>query len=295
MSLNTVFEKTYQAGFEPLLEQMVSKFKPLVSVKTFNNAEEFYMNQIGGGNGVISSIADLSATTSFSTTPTARRQITKASYAYHELILDNQLDNMSFDPESDITTNILGRFARTVDDLLITAAQATANTGKEGGTSTALPAGNTIAHGSTGMTYDKILAGVEKFLGADYAGGPVSLVVGPKQVRELMNVDKFIDNDFARLQGSEIGSAMLSGYVGTLKPGLTVNIFTSTRLAVATNIRDCLMFSPQGIGLGIGKNVEVRTGYNPERNMQHQISVIATMGASRLDEEQVYVIEADES
>jgi hypothetical protein len=292
-TLNTNAEKAYQAGFTPLLQQTMSKLRGLITVKNFSNAEEWYMNQIGEVS--VSEVADLTQATVLSSATTARRQITKSNYYYHELVLDDHLNDMSFDPKSDIVSNILRGFARNADDLIIAAAQADANTGKNGGTTTSFPGGNTIAHGSTGMTYAKILEGVEKFLEGDFEGDRVSLIVGPKQATELLNIDKFIDNDFNRVQASDIVSPMLSGYLGSLKLGIAVDIFTSARLAVDTDIRDCLMFSRNGIGLGIGAEPTVKFVTRGDLNSQTQISVGAIMGASRLDEEQVYVLECDES
>lgn len=292
-TLSTNFEKVYKAGFTPLLQQMVSKLRPLVMVENFSNAEEWYMNQISAVT--VSEVADLTASTTLSSTTTARRQITKSNYYYHELVTDDQVNNMSFDPKASLVTNILRGFARRTDALIIAAAQANANTGKNGGTSTALPAGNTLAHGSAGATYDKLLSGVEFFLDNDYVGTDLTWVIGPTQAKELLNIDKFINNDFTRLQSSGIISPMMSGYLGTLNLGININIFVSTQLAVATNIRDTLLFSKEGIGLGIGTEPSVKMVTRGDLNSQEQISIGCIMGASRLDEEQVYVIECDES
>lgn len=293
LTSDTTAEKIYQSGFNVLLQQTASKFKPLVTVKEFNNAEEFYINQIS--STTVSAVADLSATSNFTNTATARRQITKANYVRNELILDDELNEMSFDPQSAIVQNIMRAYARKMDEVIITAAQANANTGKNGGTSTALPAGNTIANGGTGGTYAKLLDGVQFFLDNDFEGDRLAHVVSPKVLTDYLNLDKIIDNDFARIQQGGIATPMGSGYAFTLNLGIKVDVYVSTQLAVATNIRDTLLFSKEGIGLGIGKDVEVRIGYNPERNSQKQITTIALFGASRLDEEQVVVIEADET
>ena len=273
-TLSTNFEKVYKAGFTPLLQQMVAKLRPLVTVENFSNAEEWYMNQIGGVT--VSEVADLTGATSLSSTTTARRQITKSNYAYHELVTDDQVNNMSFDPKAPLVTNILRGFARKVDDIIITAAQANANTGANGGTSTALPVGNTLANDSEGVTYDKLLSGVKFFLDNDYVGTDLTYVVGPQQAKELLNIDKFINNDFTRLQSSGIISPMMSGYLGSLNLGININIFVSTQLAVATNIRDTLLFSKEAIGLGVGMEPTVKMVTRGDLNSQEQISVIGS-------------------
>jgi hypothetical protein len=292
-TLNVNAENAYKKGFEVLLQQTASKFRPLVTVEEFGNAEEFYINQIG--STTIASIADLSAASIFTSTTTSRRQITKAIYAKNELILDDQLNDMSWDPKSAIVQNTIRAVARQMDAAIITAAQASANTGKAGATAVAFPAGNTLANGGTNGTYAKLLTGVEFFLDNNFEGERLTHVISPKVLSAYMGINQIIDGDFSRLHQGGIAAPMNNGYAFTLNLGVKVDVFVSTQLNVATNIADTLLFSKNGIGLGIGKDVSVKIAPNPERNMQEQITTIAIFGASRLDEEQVYVIECDET
>ncbi len=292
-TLSVNFEKVYKPGFTPLLQQMVSKFRPLVTVQSFSNAEEWYMNQIGAVT--ISEVADLSDNTILTNTSTARRQITKKNFPYHELVLDDQVNNMSFDPKSSLVQNALRGFARRADALILAAATGAAKTGKNGETTTNLPAGNILAHGSEGVTYDKMLAGVEFFLSKDYVGTDLTYAIGPAQARELLGIDKFINGDFKRLQEGGIVSPMMSGYIGTLNLGINVNIVVSTLLAEAGDVRDTIMFSKEAIGLGVGKEPTFKHVVRGDKNSQDQLSIISIMGASRLDEDQVFVIKCDES
>lgn len=293
-TLNTNAANLYKAGFEYLLTQTASKFRPLVTVEHFGNAEEFHMNQIAGTT--VSTVADLTADSVYASTSTSRRQITKSNYYRNELVTDRQLNDMNFDPKSDLVQRIMSAYGAAMDSAIITAATGDAKTGKAGGTTTSFPAGNTIAHGSAGLTYAKALEAIEFFLGKDYeSADPLSWVIGAKQVTELLNIDKFIDNDFSRLQKTGINTPMTSGYIGTLNLGIPVNVFVSSKLAVATSIRSTLLFSKRGIGLGIGKEVEVQIAKNPSKNMQTQITTGAIFGASRLDEDQVLEIECSEA
>ena len=108
-TLNTNAENVYKKGFNVLLQQTASKFRPLVTVENFNNAEEFYINQIGATT--VAAVADLSAASTFTSTTTARRQITKNNYVKNELVLDDQLNDMSFDPKSAIVQNTIRRIS----------------------------------------------------------------------------------------------------------------------------------------------------------------------------------------
>lgn len=292
-TLNTNVANLYKKGFEYLLTQQMSKFRPLVSVYSSAGGEGYYVNQISGTT--VGTVADPTADSVYASTSTSRRLIEKDNYIRNEIITNRQLNDMNFDPKSDIVQRIMSAYGVAMDEAIITASQAGAKTGKAGGTTTNLPAGNTLAHASAGLTYAKALDAIEFFLGKDFEGDSVSWIIGPKQAAELLNIDKFIDNDFARIQNSGVTTPMSSGYLGTLKLGINVNIFVSTKLAVASNIRDTLMFSKNGIGLAIGKDVDVEIMKNPAKNMQPQITTEAFFGASRLDEDQVLVLECSEA
>lgn len=293
-TLSTNIEKVYQKGFTPLLQAMVSKLRPLVTVKSFPNAKEFYMNQIGQTS--VSEVSDLTAATILSSTTTARRQIKKKNYYYHELITDDQVNNMSFDPKADLVTNIMRAFAVKIDEVIVAAATATALTGVDGGTSTVFDTANqTIVHGSSGAGYQKILDGVEIYLANDFVGDRLSWIVGPKQVNELLNVSQITNRDYMKLQPTEIMSPMMNGYLFTINVGINVDVFVSTALAVTSQVRSTLLFPKGGIGFGIGLEPNAKFVTRGDLNSQDQISIGAIFGASRLDEQQVVVIECDES
>lgn len=292
-TLNTNAANLYKAGFEYLLTQTVSKFRPLVTTEFFDSAEQFYINQIGSTSVAV--VADPTADSVYASTTTARRLIEKDAYIRNELVTNKDLNNMNFDPKADLVQRIMSAYGVAMDTAIVNAAVGTAKTGKAGGTNVTFPAGNILAHGSAGLTYAKALSGIEFFLGKDYEGGEVSWVIGPKQATELLNINNFIDTDFARIQNSGIRTPMTSGYLGSLNLGIRVNVFVSTNLPEDTNIRDTLMFTKQGIGLGIGKEVSVDILKNPSKNAQHQITTEAIFGASRLDEDQVYMIRCSEA
>ena len=294
-TLNTNAEKAYEKGLKPLLQQEVSKFKPLVTVKNFSTAEEWYMNQIGSTS--VSEVADLTAATVLANTTTARRQITKSNYYYHELVLDDHLNDMSFDPKSDLVQNIIKAFKRQMDATIVAAATAAANTGKNGGTSTTFPAGQIIdSAAAAGFTYAKVLEAVKLYNTNDFTGERLACVIGPEQVEELFNIKEFVNSDYTRLQATPIAPGFLGGYLGSMNVGVIIDFYTYGTLTVpASDQRDCLLFPKDGIGLGVGMEPTVKFVTRGDLNSQLQISVGSIFGASRLDEEKVVAIRCDES
>lgn len=293
-TLNTNAAVQFKAGFEYLLAQTSSKFRPLITVENFSNAEQFYVNQIGSA-ATLTAVADPTVASVYSSITTSRRLIEKAYYPRNEFVSNLDLNNMNFDPKADIVKRVMEAYARTMDSVVIAAAVGTAKTGKTGGTNVTFPAGNILAHGSTGATYAKILTGLEFFLGKNFEGQELSWVVGPRQATELLNINNIINADFSRIQGAGITTPMTSGYLTTLNLGVKVNVYVSTLLPVATNVRDTLLFAKGGIALGVGKEVSVEILKNPSNNAQPQITTEAIFGATRLDEDQVYMIRCQET
>jgi hypothetical protein len=73
---------------------------------------------------------------------------------------------------------------RAMDDVIIDAALGTAFTGETGSTSTILPAGQKIVHGSTGLSVAKLLSAKQILdLGSVDPSIPRYIIVSPKQIK----------------------------------------------------------------------------------------------------------------
>ena len=122
-----------------------------------------------------------------------------------------------------------------MDDAVISAATGTAFTGVAGGTSTALPAGQIITEAGTGrLTIAKLRQAKEILDLADVDPSlPRYIVVGPKQITDLLGTTEVTSSDFNTVK------ALASGDVNSF---LGFNFVVSNRLSVASSIRDCIAF-----------------------------------------------------
>ena len=84
--------------------------------------------------------------------------VTLSDFEYADLIDDQDKIRMLSDPTSVYAKAAAAGIGRAMDDTIIAAFNASASTGKAGTTSTALPAGNIIAHGSAGLTVAKLIS-----------------------------------------------------------------------------------------------------------------------------------------
>jgi len=176
---------------------------------------------------------------------------------------------------------------RAMDDNIIAAATGTAYTGVAGGTSTSLPAGQIISEAGTGrMTIAKLRTAKEILDLADVDPSlPRFIVVGPKQITDLLGTTEVTSSDY------NVVKALASGDINSF---LGFNFVVSNRLAVASSIRDCFAFVNDGIALAVGKDVTARIDERADKGYATQVYYSAAFGATRMEEEKVVKIQAYE-
>ena len=104
---------------------------------------------------------------------------------------------MLVDPTSSYARAAAAAIGRAQDDVIISALGGSAKTGKEGSTSTALPAGQKIVHGSGGLTIAKLVS-AKKLLDANSVDPSIKryIVVSPEQIEDLLNSTTVTSSDF---------------------------------------------------------------------------------------------------
>ncbi len=151
------------------------------------------------------------------------------------------------------------------------------------GTTTAFLAGQTVGDYSTAIDFDSITAVQEIFMDNDIDPSiPKVAVVGPTQVRKLMQLTENTSADYVRAQ-------QLQQY--GIAPGwLGFDWISSTRLlhptAPGTDI-DCLFMTRRAIGMNIPKDITARVAEDPSISFAWRIYCFAVMGAVRVEDEQI--------
>ena len=282
--VTTAFVQQFASNVELLSQQRGSRLRRAVSEEAVTGEKAFF-DQIG------SSAAQKRTTrhgdTPLMETPHSRRMVTLDEYEWADLIDTADKVKMLADPTSQYAQTAAFAIGRSMDDVVITAATGTAKTGKAGATSTSLPSGNQIAHGSADMTLAKLLS-AKKIL--DDADVDPSLkrymIVGPAQLEALLGVTSVTSADFNSVK------ALVQGEINTF---LGFEFIVSTRLAVASNIRTCFAFAEGGIKLGVSKDVTARIDERSDKSYSTQVYYCAQFGATRMEEDKVVQISCDES
>ena len=283
--ITTAFVEQYSSNIQMLSQQKGSLLRDKVRVESVTGKNAFF-DQVGSVTASVRSTRH--ADTPQSDTPHSRRRVSLVDYEFADLIDDLDKVRMLVDPTSTYALAAAYAMGRAMDDAIITAATGSADTGVAGGTAVALPAGQIIAEaGTTGMTIAKLREAKEIIDLADVDPSlPRHIIVSPKQITDLLGTTEVTSSDFNTVK------ALAQGDINSF---LGFNFIVSNRLAVATQIRDCIAFVSDGIGLAVGKDSTARIDERADKGYATQVYYSAAFGATRMEEEKVVEIQAHEA
>jgi hypothetical protein len=283
--IETAFVEQYSSNVQMLSQQKGSILRDKVRVESVTGKNAFF-DQVGSVTASLRSGRHVD--TPRVDVPHSRRRVTLADYEFADLIDDLDKVRMLVDPTSTYALAAAYAMGRAMDDAIITAATGSADTGAAGGTPVALPAGQIIAEtGTTGMTIAKLREAKEIIDLADVDPSlPRHIIVSPKQITDLLGTTEVTSSDFNTVK------ALAQGDINTF---LGFNFVVSNRLAVATQIRDCIAFVSDGIGLAVGKDSTARIDERADKGYATQVYYSAAFGATRMEEEKVVKIQAYEA
>lgn len=282
--ITTAFVNQFSANIQMLSQQMGSLLRIAVDVETVNGEKAFF-DQVGSAAAVLRTSRH--ADTPLIDTPHSRRMVTMSDYEYADLIDDSDKVRLLVDPTSTYTRAAAAAMGRAMDDVIITAALGTAQTGKEGSTSTALSAGQKIAHGSAGLTIAKLVSAKELLDSASVDPSiPRFIIVSPKQVSDLLNNTTVTSSDFNTVKALAQGE--INSFVG-------FRFIVSNRLNTDSNSdRQVIAFAQDGLKLAIGKEPAVRIDERADKSYSTQVFYSQAIGATRMEEAKVVEIACNE-
>ena len=283
--ITTAFVEQYSSNIQMLSQQKGSILRDKVRLESVTGKNAFF-DQVGSVTASVRSTRH--ADTPQSDTPHSRRRVSLVDYEFADLIDDLDKVRMLVDPTSTYALAAAYAMGRAMDDAIITAATGSADTGVAGGTAVALPAGQIIAEtGTTGMTIAKLREAKEIIDLADVDPSlPRHIIVSPKQISDLLGTTEVTSSDFNTVK------ALAQGDINTF---LGFNFIVSNRLAVASQIRDCIAFVSDGIALAVGKDATARIDERADKGYATQVYYSAAFGATRMEEDKVVKIQAHEA
>ena len=282
--ITTAFVQQYSNNVQMLSQQKGSLLRNSVDAETIVGKHAFF-EQVG--SAVAQKRVSRHSDTPQIDTPHARR-VSMVDYEYADLIDKQDQVRTLIDPTSSYAQAAAFALGRAMDDEIITAISGTAFSGETGSTSVVLPAGQKITEsGTDGLTIAKLRNAKEKFDSASVDPSiPRYIVVGPKQISDLLGTTQVTSSDFNTVKA--LANGEITSFLG-------FNFITSNRLSIASSKRLCLAFAMDGIKLALGQDIMTRIDERSDKGYATQVYVCMTMGATRMEEEKVVTIEAHEA
>tara|TARA_Y100001937_G_scaffold126625_1_gene196368 strand:+ start:1922 stop:2776 length:855 start_codon:yes stop_codon:yes gene_type:complete len=280
--ITTAFVQQYSANVQLLSQQMGSLLRDKVRVESVVGKNAFF-DQVGSVTAVQKTSRH--SDTPQIDTPHARRRVSLSDYEFADLIDNQDKVRMLIDPTSTYAQAAAYAIGRAMDDVIISAALGTAFTGETGSTSTSNA--NTIAHGSAGLTIAKLRTAKQTLdLNSVDPSIPRYIIVGPKQITDLLGTTEVTSSDFNTVK------ALANGEINSF---LGFNFIVSNRLSLSGTTRSCIAYAQDGIALAVGKDTTARIDERSDKSYATQVYYCATFGATRMEEDKVVEVQATES
>ena len=286
--ITTAFVEQYSRNVTMLSQQMGSKLSDTVDQESIVGKNAFF-EQIG----VTAAQKKLSrhSDTPQLDTPHDRRRVSMDDYEWADLIDDVDKIRMLIDPTSSYAKAAAAAMGRSMDDVIITAFNASADTGVTGGTSVALPSTSKFAtsNQSDGLTLAK-LRSAKKFFDTNDVDPSLQryIVCGAQQISDLLGDSTVTSADFNTVR------ALVQGEIDTF---LGFKFVTSNRLpfdASNTDDRLCFAYTEDAIKLAIGKDVQAKISERADKSYSTQVYYCMSIGATRMEEKKVFQIPCNE-
>jgi len=221
-------------------------------------------------------------------TPTNDRQFSRrvsvaATFNAGEHVAIESPVQMLVDPVSNLVESIGYAMRRQFDRTIIRAAtEATALNGD--GSTDAFPAGQNLGTGAESISFDLITQAQELFMNNNiFPEVPKAFFVGPKQIRQLMNLTENTSADYVQAQ-------QLQQY-GIAPNWLGFTWIASTLLndlvAPLTDEIYCFACTMKAIGLHVPQDIHAEVAKDPSNSYAWRPYAEITLGAVRVEDEHI--------
>ena len=283
--ITTAFVQQYSNNVQMLSQQKGSLLRGSVDTESVVGKNAFF-DQVGVATAVKRTTRH--GDTPQIDTPHARRRVSLVDYEYADLIDNQDKVRTLIDPTSSYAQAAAFALGRAQDDEIIAAISGDAFTGETGSTTTALPSAQKITEsGTDGLTIAKLRNAKEIMDSASVDPSiPRYIVVGPKQISDLLGTTQVTSSDFNTVK------ALANGEVNTF---LGFNFIVSNRLSIGSSKRLCLAYAMDGVKMAIGQDLMTRIDERADKGYSTQIYVCQSIGATRMEEEKIVTIQAHEA
>lgn len=284
--ITEAFVQQFADNFMHVAQQQASRLESAVVVESGIVGMSKSINRLGqrAAQRRIARHAD----TPINDQPHSTRYVDLFDWEDGDMIDDQDKIRLLIDPTSDYVKAMVSALNRAKDDVIISAfgGSSRSSTG-----SIALPSGQKIVHGGTGMTKAKLVTARKLFRAAeadDEAGEELYIAYGSEALEDLLNDTTLTNTEY---------NTVLSMMSGTFPTGAKLFGFTpkpTERLQKSGTTRYCYAWAKSGTTLGVGAEVKSRVGEDPGKGFNVRVYAKMSIGAVRVEEEKVVEIQCTE-
>lgn len=223
-------------------------------------------------------------------TPHSRRRVQLNDYEVADLIDHQDEVRMLIDPKSSYALSMGYALGRTLDDIIIDAADGNSTAIDSSDASSNVAVAHTIDEDFNTANSDIILEKVieaKRILMANEVQPDEKLIFAldaTALMSGLMNENQVQSADY---------NSIKSLVRGDLDTFMGFEFVQTERLNDSSEgFKNCLAFASSGIGLAMGKDINVRMSERDDKSYATQVYASLTAGAVRIEEEKVVVVEA---
>ena len=277
--IDSAFIEEYEDNVRHLSQQQDTRLRPHVH-EVASGGEAYNFERLGSTDAAEKTARRVA--TNWMDEDWSRRVAQPKTFNHTLTIEHEDRVQMLVNPDSNYAMNQAMAMNRAMDSLIIAACSGTALDGE--GVANALPATQIIGDGTAPISFDLITESQERFMKDEIMPDYEKvMIVGPTQVRKLMQLTEQTSADFVQAQA-------LQRY-GIVPNWLGYKWVVSNLLEAPVGGQlYCLAFTKMGPALAVNQNTFTRITENPSYSYMWQVFSQWTMGAVRVEDEHVQLI-----
>ena len=285
--IDKVYISTFESTLRHLAQQSITRLRPYVTERSTNGTDHGW-ERLSAATST-SKAAGTVATPNTGGAYSRRLSIAKTEHA-GDTTQQEDIVQMLIDPNSNQAMSLAMAIRRAWDTAILTAATGPALDGD--GVAVPYDTANQRIVAASPITFDLVTQVQEKYLENDIElDVPKVMVVGPKQVRKLMQLTEQTSADYVAREALQKLST-----VGICANWMGFTWIMSTLLNVtagAPDTIDCVSFTKRGLGMQMNRDMLVRVAEDMTNSFQWIIYCATTFGVVRTEDEHVVWLQVE--
>lgn len=223
-------------------------------------------------------------------TPHSRRRVSMEDYEWADLIDKQDEIRMLIDPRSDYALAGGRALGRTLDDIIIAAAEGNASSIDASDSSSNVALAHTIDEdfntANSDIIVEKVIEAKRIFMAneVDVDSEEFYFLLDSTALHNLLNETEVKSADFNSIK------SLVNGQINTF---MGFNFIQTERLSdTSESFKRCLAYAKSGLGLAMGKDITTRISERDDKSYATQVYASMSAGAVRIEEEKVIAVEA---